>query len=162
MEEYEEKAEEQEREASQAKGDLRDANQKIDELEGTNYNLQVRIKKLEEECKSKKGAANSDEVSPEVEKKLKHSEDLLTEKEKLLSQKMEDNFNLKDMLDKTRSEMAKLKQRNETLQDRLDNKELQCSQLTEDMKSLEKRMKQFNLSNMNSEDAQKRANQAKQ
>ena len=75
---------------------------------------------------------------------------------------MEDNFNLKDMLDKTRSEMAKLKQRNETLQDRLDNKELQCSQLTEDMKSLEKRMKQFNLSNMNSEDAQKRANQAKQ
>ena len=74
---------------------------------------------------------------------------------------MEDNFNLKDMLDKTRSEMAKLKQRNETLQDRLDNKELQCSQLTEDMKSLEKRMKQFNLSNMNSEDAQKRANQAK-
>ena len=58
--------------------------------------------------------------------------------------------------------MAKLKQRNETLQDRLDNKELQCSQLTEDMKSLEKRMKQFNLSNMNSEDAQKRANQAKQ
>ena len=40
MEEYEEKAEEQEREASQAKSDLRDANQKIDELEGTNYNLQ--------------------------------------------------------------------------------------------------------------------------
>ena len=75
---------------------------------------------------------------------------------------MDDNFNLKEVLDKQRSEHNKLKQKSETLQDRLDNKELECSQLKEDMKSLEKRMKQFNQSNMNSEDAQKRANQEKQ
>ena len=71
---------------------------------------------------------------------------------------MEDNFNLKEMLEKQRQELTKLKQRNESLQDRVDNKELQCSQLQEDIQSLEKRLKLFNQSNMNSEDAQKRAN----
>ena len=66
---------------------------------------------------------------------------------------MEDNFNLKEMLEKQRQELTKLKQRNESLQDRVDNKELQCSQLQEDIQSLEKRLKLFNQSNMNSEDA---------
>lgn len=126
MEEFEEKAEKEEQEAARAKSDLRDANQKIDELQGTTFNMQQHIAKLEEEVK-KKGSVPSDEVSPEVEKKLQQMEDAVAEKEKLLAQKMEDNFNLKEMLDKSRSEIQKLKQRNETLQDRLDNKELQCS-----------------------------------
>ena len=74
---------------------------------------------------------------------------------------MDENFNLKQMLDNSRAENTKLKQVKENLQERLDNKELQCSQLQEDVSSLEKRMRLFNQSNMNSEDAQKRANQAK-
>ena len=94
--------------------------------------------------------------------KIESLEQQLAEKEKQLGQKMDENFNLKQMLDNSRAENTKLKQVKENLQERLDNKELQCSQLQEDVSSLEKRMRLFNQSNMNSEDAQKRANQAKQ
>ena len=37
---------------------------------------------------------------------------------------MDENFNLKQMLDKSRAENTKLKQVKENLQERLDNKEL--------------------------------------
>ena len=48
MEEYEEKAEKFEREATQANSKLKEANQRIDELEGQNYDYTQKIKKLEE------------------------------------------------------------------------------------------------------------------
>jgi len=57
---------------------------------------------------------------------------------------MEENFNLKEMLEKSRSENSKLKQMKENIQERLENKELQCSQLSEDIKSHEKKMRLFN------------------
>lgn len=41
-----------------------------------------------------------------------------------MAQKMEENFNLKEMLGKHRSDNSKLKQMKENIQERLENKEL--------------------------------------
>jgi len=152
MEEFEELAEKHEQDAAQARRDLEEANAKVDRLEGEVFTLSQKTTSLGKE-------RNED---PGAEKKVAELQRLVDEKERQLAQKMEDNFNLKEMLDKQRTEFNKLKQMKENLQDRLDNKELQCQQLSEDMKSLEKRMRLYNQSTMNSEDAQKRANQEKQ
>ena len=160
MEEYEDQADRFRDERDRARADLSIAQARIEELETLNKSIKESSAK---KSASKWGDNEADqEEKKELTDKIKAQTELIQEKEKLLSQKMEDNFNLKEMLEKQRQELTKLKQRNESLQDRVDNKELQCSQLQEDIQSLEKRLKLFNQSNMNSEDAQKRANQAKQ
>ena len=151
MEEYEDQADRFRDERDRARADLSVAQARIEELETLNKSIKESSAK---KPASKWGDSEADqEEKKELTDKIKAQTELIQEKEKLLSQKMEDNFNLKEMLEKQRQELTKSKQRNESLQDRVDNKELQCSQLQEDIQSLEKRLKLFNQSNMNSEDA---------
>ena len=151
MEEYEDQADRFRDERDRARADLSAAQARIEELETLNKSIKESSAK---KPASKWGDSEADqEEKKELTDKIKAQTELIQEKEKLLSQKMEDNFNLKEMLEKQRQDLTKLKQRNESLQDRVDNKELQCSQLQEDIQSLEKRLKLFNQSNMNSEDA---------
>ena len=111
MEEYEEKAEKWEQQAAQAKSSLREANEKIDELEALNHDLEQQIKNQS----NQKQSPEEESVNPSLEKKVNEYKEQLQEQEKLLSQKMEDNFNLKEMLDKQRAEMAKVKQKSEII-----------------------------------------------
>ena len=49
---------------------------------------------------------------------------VLADKEKLLAQKLEENFGIKDLIERQRNENDKMKKECTKLQDRLDNKDL--------------------------------------